>query len=81
MAEKRVFTPPWTESPPPSGSFRSILKWGGPAEFKHPNHRLYELMKQVFGMNDDDFRVRTNTGEMPVKVEQPSRFTEETLAE
>jgi len=80
MAEKSVFTPPWTESPPPSGSFRSILKWGGPAEFKHPNHRLYELMKQVFGLTDDDFRARTNTGEMPVAVAQPSRFSDETVA-
>ena len=81
MAQDSKFTPPWTESPPPRGSFRSILKWGGPTEFKHPNRRLYELMKQVFGMTDDDFRARTNTGEMPVAVEQPSRFTGETLAE
>ncbi|NIV39953.1 MAG: hypothetical protein GWN58_64275, partial [Anaerolineae bacterium] len=34
----------------------------------------------VFGMTDDDFRARTNTGEMPVSVAQPSRFSEETLA-
>jgi len=80
MAKDKRFTPPWTESPPPPGTFRSILKWGGPAEFKHPNHRLYELMKQVFGMTDDDFQARTNTGEMPVLVEQPSRFSEEILA-
>jgi alkyldihydroxyacetonephosphate synthase len=37
-------------------------------------------MKQVFGMTDDDFRARTNTGEVPVTVEQPSRFSAETLA-
>ena len=37
-------------------------------------------MKQVFGMTDDDFQARTNTGEMPVTVEQPSRFSEEILA-
>ena len=80
MAEKRVFTPPWTESPPTIGSFRSILKWGSPSEFKHPNQRLYQLMKQVFGLTDDDFCARTNTGEMPVAVEEPSRFSEETLA-
>ena len=80
MTKDKRFTPPWTESPPPSGTFRTILKWGGPAEFKHPNHRLYELMKQVFGMTDDDFQARTNTGEMPVTVEQPSRFSEEMLA-
>lgn len=81
MAQNKRFTPPWTESPPPPGTFRSILKWGGPAEFKHPNHRLYELLKQVFGMTDGDFQARTNTGEMPVTVEQPSRFSEEILAD
>ena len=81
MAREERFTPPWTESPPPPGSFRSILKWGGPTEFKHPNRRLYELMKQVFGMTDDDFQARTNTGEMPVAVQQPSCFAAETLAD
>jgi len=40
MAEKDRFTPPWTESPPPAGSFRALLKWGSPTEFKHPNRRL-----------------------------------------
>jgi len=81
MAQEKGFTPPWTESPPPPGTFRSILKWGGPAEFKHPNRRLYELMKYVFGMTDADFQARANTGEMPVTVQQPSRFSAETLAD
>ncbi len=80
MAKNAQYSPPWTESPPPPGSFRSILKWGSPTEFKHPNHRLYELMKQVFGLTDADFRERTNTGEMPVAVTQPCRLPPETLA-
>lgn len=80
MAKKARFTPPWTESPPPPQTFRSILKWGGPTEFKHPNWRLYELMKQVFHMTDDDFRERTLTGETPVKVSQPCRLSAEALA-
>jgi alkyldihydroxyacetonephosphate synthase len=80
MAKEARFTPPWTESPPPPGSFRSILKWGSPTEFKHPNRRLYELMKQVFDLTDADFRERSNTGEMPVTVEQPCRLPPETLA-
>jgi alkyldihydroxyacetonephosphate synthase len=74
------YTPPWTESPPPRRTFRSLLKWGSPSEFKHPNWRLYELIKQVFDMTDDDFRERTNTGEMPVLVDQPCRLPAETLA-
>ncbi len=77
---KDKFIPPWTESPPSPGTFRSILKWGSPTEFKHPNRHLYEMMKQVFGMTDDDFQERRQTGEIPVKVEQPCRLPAETLA-
>ncbi len=80
MTQPDHFTPPWTESPPPPGSYRALLKWGSPTEFKHPNRRLYEHMKRVFGLTDDDFRVRQNTGEMPVRVEQPCRLSPETLA-
>lgn len=72
MAKKTRYILPWTESPPPPGMFRSILKWDCPTEFKHPNWRLYGLMKQVFDMTD--------TGEMPVKVDQPCRLSAETLA-
>jgi len=80
MTKTDRFTPPWTESPPPPKTFRALLKWGSPTEFKHPNWRLYELMKQVFHMTDDDFRERSNTGEMPVKVDQPCRLSAEVLA-
>ena len=34
---KETFIPKWYEDVPPEGSYRSILKWGGPQEFKHPN--------------------------------------------
>jgi alkyldihydroxyacetonephosphate synthase len=80
MAKKDRYTPPWTESSPPPKTFRALLKWGSPTEFKHPNWRLYELMKQVLHMTDDDFRERTNTGEMPVKVDQMCRLSAEVLA-
>jgi alkyldihydroxyacetonephosphate synthase len=78
--KKVRYTPPWTESPPPAETFRAILKWGSPSEFKHPNWRLYELMKQVFRLTDDDFRERAHTGETPVRVTQPCRLPAETLA-
>ena len=58
MAHKDDFIPPWTESPPPAGSFRALLKWGSPTEFKHPNRRLYEHMKQAFGTAEDDPQYR-----------------------
>jgi alkyldihydroxyacetonephosphate synthase len=37
-------------------------------------------MKQVFGMTDDDFRQRTNTGEVPFAVDQPCQLSREVLA-
>jgi alkyldihydroxyacetonephosphate synthase len=80
MSKKARYTPPWSESPPPPGTFRALLKWGDPNEFKHPNRRLYELLKQTFHMTDDDFRERRDTGERPVQVDQPSRLSAEALA-
>ncbi|UCC62548.1 MAG: FAD-binding oxidoreductase [Anaerolineae bacterium] len=80
MLKRRRYTPPWTESPPLPGTYRALLKWGDPNEFKHPNWRLYELLKQVLDMTDDDFRVRTNTGEAPVRVEQPCGLKADVLA-
>ncbi|MFZ5918019.1 MAG: FAD-binding oxidoreductase [Chloroflexota bacterium] len=79
MPKDAHLTPPWTESPPPPGSFRALFKWGNPSEFKHPNRRLYELLKQTFAMTDDDFRERRNTGESPVRLDQPSRLPAEIL--
>jgi alkyldihydroxyacetonephosphate synthase len=79
MGKKARYSPPWTEAPPPLGSFRSILKWGSPTEYKHPNHKLYALTKQVFGLTDADFQERANTGEIPVRVDQPCRLSPETL--
>jgi alkyldihydroxyacetonephosphate synthase len=73
------FEPPWTEEAPRPGTFRSLLKWGSPTEFKHPNWRLYELMKEMFDLTDDDFRERRNTGETAVRVEQPCSLSPETL--
>jgi len=58
MAKDTRFTPPWTESPPPPGTCRALLKWGSPTEFKHPNRRLYEHMKHTFGMTVDDTKHR-----------------------
>ena len=56
--KKRAFQPDWFEDTAPPDSFRSILKWGGPAELKHTNKRLYALMKKTFGMTDADFQRR-----------------------
>lgn len=74
MAEK-PFYPDWYEQVPPEKSFRSIFKWGYPDKFKHPNKRLYALMKEAFALTDQDFLVKENLGEEPVSYDIPSRLT------
>jgi alkyldihydroxyacetonephosphate synthase len=81
MAKQETFTPPWIESAPPPGSLRSLFKWGSPTEFKHPNRHLYALMKERFGMTDEDFREPSSVGAEPVRVEQPCGLSAETLAQ
>ncbi|MDX9898385.1 MAG: FAD-binding oxidoreductase [Spirochaetia bacterium] len=53
---KHDFTPDWFEGDCPEGSFRSLLKWGHPRGFKHPNKRLYRLMRDTFGLDDEYFK-------------------------
>lgn len=62
MAKKKEFIPDWTEAVPPAGSYRSIFKWGAPDGFKHPSNAWYRMMKQEFGMTDDDFAARKKEG-------------------
>jgi len=71
--------PPWIQEAPPAGSWRSIFKWGRPAEFKHPNPRLYLLMKQTFGMTDADFQAPRHTG-LEAVPELPGTLPEADLA-
>lgn len=65
------FTPPWLEGPPPPGSWRALFKWGAPEQTRHPGPRLYHLLKQVFGMTDEDFRRPIRTGLEPAAATGP----------
>ena len=58
---KNSFQPSWYEGISPKNSYRSIFKWGAKDEFKHPNKRLYELIKKTFNMTDEDFKDRKST--------------------
>lgn len=78
--EFNEFIPNWCESAPPEGSYRSILKWGDPNEFKHPNKRLYALMKKTFHMTDDDFKTKQKMGLDKVSYNAPISLTEEQIA-
>ncbi|MCE5209374.1 MAG: FAD-binding oxidoreductase [Chloroflexi bacterium] len=72
MSKQKIrFTPHWIEEPPLPGTYRSLLKWGAPDEFKHPNRHLYRLLKDTFGLLDADFETPKATGFQAVDVEIP----------
>ena len=54
------FEPKWLLTPAPADSYRSIFRWGDPEFFKYPKESLYNLMKDVFKMTDDDFKDYTD---------------------
>jgi len=71
MTHRSDFTPDWFEGPVPERSFRSLFKWGAPNAHKHPNRRLYALMKTTFGLSDDDFEKPESLGLEVVRAELP----------
>ena len=73
MAEAQAYQPPWHQAPPPVGSWRSLFKWGDPGQFKHPSANLYRMVKEKFGMGDEDFG-HPRTGLEPVTVPCPSKL-------
>ena len=56
------FIPHWYEEEVPADSFRALLKWGDPKVWKHPNARLFKLMKEVFALGDEDFAAPSRLG-------------------
>ncbi len=48
--DSKHFVPNWYEETAPEKSFRALFKWGDLSSFKHPNHRLYALMRETFGL-------------------------------
>jgi alkyldihydroxyacetonephosphate synthase len=78
MTEKR-FEPEWFEGKLPERSFRSILKWGDPEAYKHPNARLFREMKRVFGLGDDWFAQRREMGLETVPEDIPPRLEKRQL--
>ncbi|MBF0573914.1 MAG: FAD-binding oxidoreductase [Desulfamplus sp.] len=75
----RGFYPQWNETPPELGSYRSIFKWGAPDEFKHPNRRLFQMIKDTFAMTDADFKTRLKEGNEPVKCNIPIKLSSEQI--
>ena len=78
MADSKTqFQPDWYEEAPKPGSYRSIFKWGDPLGFKHPNQRLYNMLKGVFELSDDDFRSKSKEGHERVVSNQDIKLTPE----
>jgi len=80
MTARPVFKPEWTDRPPPRGSFRSIFKWGAPDGFKHPNERLYALLKRELNLTDADFASKTHAGRETVTGTAAPALTPDRIA-
>ena len=80
MGGKGSFTPHWFEGMPPERSSRAAFKWGAPGTFKHPNARLYALMKETFDLEDKDFRAPQTLGLELVRADVPVTLVSEHVA-
>ncbi len=74
MANKDKFYPIWCEEEAPAGSYRSLIKYGDPRGFKHPNPGMFHLIKETFGMSDDDFKLPSLCTDK-IDVEIPSKLS------
>src|SRR4030067_134443 len=83
MAKNRAdknFVPDWVHEAPNPGSYRSIFKWGAPEAFKHPNRRLYKLIKETLGLTDGDFRTRLSPRDEAVRCDRKTGPTKNHIA-
>lgn len=70
-----LFVPDWYHEKAPINSYRSIFKWGALDEFKHPNKRLFQFMKEKFHINDSDFEQKNEMGLEKVDIKAKSNLT------
>jgi alkyldihydroxyacetonephosphate synthase len=76
MAKRDEFYPKWCEQEAPPRSFRSLIKYGDPKGFKHPNRGLFRLIKESLGISDEDFGKPKLCTE-PFDIEIPPKLAEE----
>lgn len=79
MFKRKKRHPPWSASPPPPDSYRSIFKYGDPQKFKHPNHQWVTMLKDALGMTDDDFRNKIHEGRNPVDLKRDLTLSSEQI--
>jgi len=75
MSKENTFQPNWINEAPVQNSFRSIFKYGAPNGFKHPNHELFNEIKQTFKLSDKDFEKPFSTGNEIVNLKKKSNLT------
>jgi alkyldihydroxyacetonephosphate synthase len=63
--------PDWYEEIVPPVSYRSLLKWGAPDQFKHPNHGLVKYLKRTLAFENSEFRRIPEMGLENVEADQP----------
>lgn len=70
------FEPKWVQEPFSKKSYRSIFKWGEAQQIKPPKESLYKMLKETFGLTDEDFKsYREDLGLEEVKFDIPSCLT------
>lgn len=75
------FEPNWVRGEFPKDSYRSIFKWGEMATIKAPKESLFKMLKEQFGMTDNDFRAyREDTGMDAVSFDLPIGLSDTQLA-
>lgn len=60
-------TPAWVSRPPEDHSFRSIFKWGGKNDYKHPGQGFLDVIKSGLGLEDADFSEPSCLGDAKVE--------------
>lgn len=80
MSKYKGFRPDWENYAPEKGTYRSILKWGNPNEYKAPNERLYKLMKSTFNMTDEDFNNKEAEGNEQVSYDVSINLSDEDIS-
>lgn len=66
-------TPPWIETPPIPGTFRSIFKWGARDRFKHPNQGFLKIIAETLGLSENHFSKPFQPGDARVEESHPEK--------
>lgn len=79
MSKKLDFTPQWYDQPTPKGTWRSLFKWADPAEVKHPNSGLTQLLMDRFGWTKEQLGQTGAVALDLVEEKVPCHLSESTL--